>query len=107
MTNMKKLSLTLAALAISGALAAPANALTSAQVSQIRVLVEQGDEAGLRAFLLQNLALLDDSPLSAALRDFISAPPQQTVFTQLGFRDVMPEELRDLVTRAKTDASLY
>ena len=107
MSKLKKLSLMLSALAVSGALAGPANALTSAQVSQIRGLVDSGDEAALRAFLLQNLSVLDNSPLSVALRDFISSPPEQTVFTALGFRNTIPDDLQDLVVRAKTDPSLY
>lgn len=107
MNHMKKLSLALAAMAISGALAGSANALTSAQVSQIRTYVEAGDDAALRAYLLQNLSMLDSSPLSVMLREYISTPPERTIFASLGFQNAMPEELRDLVARAKTDPNLY
>lgn len=107
MIPMKKLSLALAALAISGALAGPVNALSSTEVGQIRVFVENGDEAGLRAFLQANLWILDDSPLSAALRDFISIPPERSILASMGFQNPLPAALIDLVNRAKNDSSLY
>ena len=107
MTKFKKLSLALAAMALSGSLSGPVQALSSSEVAQIRAYVEAGDEAGLRSFLLQNLTLLDDSPLSVMLREYIQTPPEQTLFVALGFRNPMPEELQDAVQRAKTDASLY
>jgi hypothetical protein len=107
MNQMKKLSIALSALALSGALSGSANALTSTQVSQIREYVEFGDVDGLRAYLLANLGSLDNSELSMMLRDFVSTPPEQTLFTSLGFRSSMPAALRDIVERSKTDASLY
>jgi len=107
MTRMKKLSLGLAALALSGSLAAQASALGSPQVTQIRAFVEAGDEAGLRSFLLQNLSLLDDSPLSMMLREYVQSPPEQTFFASLGFQNPISEELQDILARSKTDASLY
>jgi len=107
MNPMKKLSLTLASLAISGALAGPASALTSAEVAQIRAYVEAGDDTGLRSFLLQNLSSLDGSPLSQALRAFISAPPERTVLANLGFQNPLPADLISIVERAKSDSSLY
>lgn len=105
--HMKKLSLALAALAISGTLAGPANALTSKEVTQIRAFVEAGDDAGLRAYLLANLGLLDNSPLSALLRAYISKPPETAIFVSLGFQSEMPEDLLAMLDRAKRDSSLY
>lgn len=107
MNQMKKLSIALSALALTGALSGPAQALSSDQVSQIRAYVEFGDTEGLRTYLLQNLGSLDNSELSMMLRDFVSSPPQQTLFSSLGFQNAMPAELRDVVERSKTDASLY
>lgn len=107
MNPMKKLSLAMAALAISGSLAGPANALSSSEVTQIRAFVENGDDAGLRAFLRQNLAMLDNSPLSVMLRDYIRTPPEQTVFVALGFQNPMPDQLQDIMARSKSDSSLY
>ncbi|WP_108813737.1 hypothetical protein [Loktanella sp. Alg231-35] len=107
MNQLKKLSIALSAFALSGALSGPAQALTSVQVSEIRAYVEFGDTQGLRAYLLQNLDSLDNSELSVMLRDFVSTPPEQTLFTNIGFRNAMPAELRDVVERSKTDASLY
>lgn len=107
MNPMKKLSIALAALAISGALTSPASALTSKEVTQIRMLVESGDEAGLRSYLLQNLGLLDDSPLSMLLREYISTPPDRTFLASIGFENPMPAALQDMVARSKTDPSLY
>jgi hypothetical protein len=107
MKPIKKLSLALAAMAISGALAGPVHALTSTEVSQIRIFVESGDEAGLRAYLQQNLWLLDDSPLSVLLRDFMMTPPERSILASMGFQNPLPAELVDLVKRAKSDASLY
>ena len=107
MIPMKKLSLALAALAISGALAGPVNALSSSEVAQIRIFVENGDEAGLRAFLIENPLILDSSPLSVALRDFISTPPERSILASMGFRNPLPTDLVDIVNRAKSDPSLY
>jgi len=107
MTRMKKLSLAMAAMALSGTLAGSAGALGSPQVTQIRAFVEAGDEASLRSYLLQNMALLDDSPLSMMLREYIQSPPEQTLFASLGFQSPFPEELQDILARSKTDASLY
>lgn len=107
MTKMKKLSLVLAALAVSGTLAGPVSALSNADVQQIRSFVESGDDEGLRAFVLQNLSVLDGSPLAVTLREYIQAPPEETIFVSLGFQSSMPEALRDIVERTKTDSSLY
>jgi hypothetical protein len=107
MNHIKKLSLALAAMTLTGSIAGPASALSSADVTQIRTLVENGDDAQLRAFLLQNLGVLDDSPLSAMLRDYISSPPERTLLASLGFQNPMPAELQDIVARSKTDSSLY
>lgn len=107
MTKMKKLSLAFAAMALSGSLAGPVNALGSTEVAQIRALVEAGDEAALRSYLLQNLSALDDSPLSMMLREYVQAPPERTFFTSLGFQSAMPDELQDILARSKSDSSLY
>ena len=107
MNHMKKLSLALAALAISGTLAGPASALTSKEVTQIRTFVEADDDAGLRAYLLANLGLLDDSPLSDLLRAYIAKPPETAIFVSLGFQSQMPDELSAMLERAKRDSSLY
>jgi len=107
MIPMKKLSLALAALAISGALAGSVSALSSNEVAQIRTFVESGDEAGLRAFLLENPYILDDSPLSVVLRDFIATPPERSILASMGFQNTLPADLVDIVNRAKTDPSLY
>ncbi len=107
MTKMKKLSLALAALAISGTLSGPVSALSNTDVQQIRNYVESGDDEGLRAFLLQNLPVLDGSPLAVMLREYIQTPPEETIFVSLGFQSSMPEALRDIVEQTKTDSSLY
>jgi len=107
MTKMKKISLAFAAMALSGSLAGPVNALESTEVAQIRALVEAGDEAALRSYLLQNLNMLDDSPLSVMLREYVQTPPERTFFTSLGFQSAMPGELQDILTQSKTDSSLY
>ena len=107
MKPIKKISLALAAMAISGVLSGPAGALTSTEVSQIRLFVEAGDEAGLRSYLQQNLWILDDSPLSELLREFIRTPPAETIFVAFGFQNPLPVDLISMVERSKSDASLY
>ncbi len=107
MTKLKKLSLAFAAMALSGSLAGPVNALGSSEVAQIRALVEAGDEAALRSYILQNLSLLDDSQLSMMLREYVNSPPERTFFTSLGFQSAMPDDLQDILARSKTDSSLY
>lgn len=107
MNKLKKLSLALAALAISGTLAGPVSALNNADVQQIRSFVESGNDEGLRAFLLENLSVLDGSPLAVMLREYIQTPAEETIFVSLGFQSSMPEALRDIVEQTKTDSSLY
>ena len=107
MTKMKKLSLALAALALTGSLAGPVSALTNADLQQIRSFVENDDDQGLRAFLLENLSALDGSPIGVMLREYVQTPPEETIFVSLGFQSAMPEALRDIVEQAKTDSSLY
>ena len=107
MTKMKKISLALAAMALSGSLAGPASALGSSELAQVRAYVEAGDDAGLRSFILQNLSVLDSSPLSAMLREYVQSPPERTFFTALGFQNPVSEELQDILEKSKTDSSLY
>jgi len=107
MTKMNKISLALAAMALSGALAGPVNALGSNELAQIRAYVEAGDDAGLRSFVLENLGLLDDSPLSTMLRDYVQTPPERTFFSRLGFQNPIADDLQDIVERSKSDSSLY
>lgn len=107
MTKMNKISLALAAMALSGAMAGPVSALSSTELVQIRAYVEAGDDAGLRNFILQNPAMLDDSPISTMLREYVQAPPERTFFSRLGFQNPVPDELQEIVERSKTDSSLY
>ena len=107
MTPIKRLSLALAAMAVAGGLSGPANALSSNDVTTIRGFVEAGDDAALRSWLLQNLALFDDSPLSAMLRDYIQSPPTETIFVSLGVQNPMPEDLQLALQQAKSDPSIY
>ena len=86
MTKMKKLSLALAALALTGSLAGPVSALTNADLQQIRSFVENDDDQGLRAFLLENLSALDGSPIGVMLREYVQTPPEETIFVSLGSR---------------------
>jgi len=107
MTKMKKISLALAAMALSGSLAGPASALGSSELAQIRAYVEAGDDDGLRNFILLNPSILDASPLSEMLRDYVQTPPERTFFSRLGFQNPIPDELQDVVERSATDSSLY
>lgn len=103
----KRLSLALAALAVSAAMGSQVTALTRADLATINEFVASKDERGLRAFLVQNPQLLDSSPVGQILRDYLDAPPRNQVFTALGWTATVPEEVVAVMNAAKTDPSLY
>lgn len=103
----KRLSLALAALAVSTALGTEVTALTRADLATINELVAAKDERGLRAFLMANPHLLDNSPVGQILRDYVEAPPQNQVFTSLGWSSRVPDHVVEILERAKRDRSLY
>lgn len=103
----KRISLALAALAVSSTMGGPVTALTRADLAVINEYVAAKDERGLRAFLLQNPQLLDNSPLGQVLRDYVEAPPRNQVFTALGWNSRVPDRVLEIIERAKRDPSLY
>lgn len=103
----KRLSLALAALAVSATMGSQVTALTRADLATINEFVAAKDERGLRAFLLQNPQLLDNSPVGQILRDYVEAPPRNQVFTSLGWTATVPDEVVAVMNAAKTDPSLY
>lgn len=103
----KRLSLALAALAVSTTLGSEVTALTRADLATINQFVAAKDERGLRAFLLANPQLLDNTPVGQILRDYVEAPPQNQVFTSLGWTATVPEQVVAVMNAAKNDPSLY
>lgn len=103
----KRLSLALAALAVSATMGSPVTALSRADLATINEFVAAKNERGLRAYLRENPHLLDNSPVGQILRDYVEAPPRNQVFTSLGWTSTVPEEVVSIMNAAKTDPSLY
>ena len=107
MDRFKKLSLLISAIAVSGVLAGEASAMTRADLQVIRDFIESRDDAGLRAYLLANPAVLNGSPLAFELEAFLATPPRRNIFTALGLTNPIPASLRERIDAAKNDNSIY
>ena len=107
MDRLGKIKIILSALAITGAMAGPANAMFPSDLQSVRSYVEAGDIAGLRAFIAANPQVLDGTVIGLELAAFMESPPQEGIFDALGFSNPMPRSIRTLMEAAKKDASLY
>lgn len=109
MRNMKKLSIAIAALTVSGTLGSSVMAISHSDLGEVRSIVEAGEAAALRAFLLESGdAVMDQSPLGIMLRDWLmSDTSQSSFFTAVGWQAQFPEALMQAVEASKTDSSLY
>ena len=107
MDKMKKLSLLVSALAVTGMMSTAAGAMTRTDLENIRNLVESRNVDGLRQYLVENPAVMDASPIGQELAQFMSAPPRRNIFTALGLSNPIPASIRAGIEAAKSDNSLY
>ncbi len=105
--TLKKLALLASAAAIAGGLSGAAGAMTRAEIDIVGQYVEAGDIEGLRAYILANPQVMNNTPLGRELRSFVETPPSGGLFSALGFTNPMPSSVRESVASAKSDPSLY
>lgn len=93
--DLKRLSLTVAAIALIGALAGPVSALNRSDLQQKYLVLEE------------NAKKPDSLPITSLLRVYIQAPPEETIFVALGFEESMSAALQGIAAQTKTRIALY
>lgn len=111
MKSMKKLSMAVAALAISGALATPASAIPRSELAKIRELIDANKGQELGSYLAENTTVFfDNSPLGLLLFQWFQwtlNSGEVGYFSGLGWEDAIPANLIAMVEASKSDPSLY
>lgn len=107
MYDFKRLSLILSAIAVTGAVAGSADAMSRAALTEIHDYVESRDAAGLRSYLEANPDLLESSPLADEFADFLGEPPRQGLLVWLGLASPIPSSLSSEVEAAAQANSIY
>ncbi|MBM7069930.1 hypothetical protein [Actibacterium sp. 188UL27-1] len=107
MEKLNKLGLIISALAITGVMSMPANAMSRDELAAVRDLVEARNAAGLREFLQANPQVMNDTPLGKELSDFMQEARSGNVFGALAARSAVSRNIQAAVEAAKSDSSLY
>jgi hypothetical protein len=111
MKSMKKLSIAIAAMAISGALASPATAVSRESIAEIRRLVDANEGRRLGLFLAKNACdVFDGSVFGTMMMNWYE-------WTIIGgvvgyysggpWDEAITADMRVMMDAVKTDASLY